>query len=302
MIVLLHNDLDAVGCELCIRQKFAISQCFYTNYSDFVPVVDSLLEYADKNHENQLIIADLSFANNMGLLETLCNHFETVLHIDHHSYDKDYFEKLSVRNCKYKSVINPAVCASKLCLDTFKINLGFLNNLIKIIDVYDCWRCNSPYFDKAQNLNNYFWEVGYNKFFNEFSQFKIPADYKETVDSILKKQNEKIQLLKDKRLIVRSNNEQNITFVFNFEVFNPVMIQEMKDGQDFVAGIEFNTVRFRVKQNMFLESDLEMLRQRLCGCTTGHLHAFTYKFNTDIHSEVKRIIDIVNDIDFDIPF
>lgn len=302
MIVLLHNDLDAVGSELCIRQRFIIDQCFYTNYSDMQSVIESLLEYAEKHDEKQLIIADLSFANKKDILETLCCHFDTILHIDHHSYDRDFFKNLDVHKCKYKSIINTSVCASKLCMDTFKINLGFLHNLIKIIDIYDCWRSSSPHFDKAQNLNNYFWEVGYHNFLTEFSKFKIPENYKSVVESVLERQNKKIQELKDKNLIVRSTEGERITFVFNFEVFNPVMIKEMQEGQRFVVGIEFNTVRFRIAQNYFLDDDLEVLRQRLCGCTTGHLNAFTYKFNSDTLTECKRISQIVNEIDFDIPF
>ena len=47
MIVFLHNDLDAIGCEMCIEEMpFNVSKIFYTNYSDFTEKCNQILEYA----------------------------------------------------------------------------------------------------------------------------------------------------------------------------------------------------------------------------------------------------------------
>lgn len=303
MIVFLHNDLDAVGCQMCIEEmSFKITETFHTNYSDFTDKCNQILEYAKEHNETELLIADLSFADHLDELKMLVNTFESVLHIDHHSYPEHFFQKV-IGKGRYKCKIDSTKCAAKICYDFFKLENKTLKVLIDVIDVYDCWRTESSMFDKSQNLNKYFWEKGW----DNFKQFKntIPNDYKETIDKILKYEKEGIQKLKDANLIIRSkDNSQKITFILNNEFFNPIMIEEMKQGQNFVVGIHNGIVKFRVRKGALDSLRLEDLRYLTAGKVTGHPLAFTYaigKDNMDTVKEIQRISNIIDKLDI-IPF
>lgn len=303
MIVFLHNDLDAVGCQMCIEEMpFKITETFYTNYSDFTDKCNQILEYAKEHNETELLIADLSFAEHLDELKMLVDTFDSVLHIDHHSYPEHFFQKV-IGKGRYKCKIDSTKCAAKICYELFKLENKHLKVLIDVIDVYDCWRTESNMFDKSQNLNKYFWEKGW----DNFKQFKntIPDDYKETIDKILKYEKEGIQKLKDANLIIRSkDNSQKITFILNNEFFNPIMIEEMKQGQNFVVGIYNGIVKFRVRKGALDSSCLEDLRYLTAGKVTGHPLAFTYvigKDNMDTVKEIQRISNIIDKLDT-IPF
>lgn len=303
MLVFLHNDLDAVGCQMCIEEMpFKITETFHTNYSDFTDKCNQILEYAKEHNETELLIADLSFADHLDELKMLVNTFDSVLHIDHHSYPEHFFQKV-IGKGRYKCKIDSTKCAAKICYDFFKLENKTLKVLIDVIDVYDCWRTESSMFDKSQNLNKYFWEKGW----DNFKQFKntIPNDYKETIDKILKYEKEGIQKLKDANLIIRSkDNSQKITFILNNEFFNPIMIEEMKQGQNFVVGIHNGIVKFRVRKGALDSLRLEDLRYLTASKVTGHPLAFTYvigKDNMDTVKEIQRISNIIDKLDT-IPF
>ena len=300
MIVFLHNDLDAVGCEICIRKKFLIDKVFYTNYGDFEDKVNALIAYAKEHNEDQLIIADLSFAERQDLLIKICETFKMVLHIDHHSYPEGFFN--FEPKCVYKKIINTAHCAAKLCRMAFKLEDKFLTDLIDIIDIYDCWRDQHKDFDKAQDLNNYFWNVGYEPFMELFKT-GYPENYESVTKSIRDYRNKRIEELEKNNLIMRSKGFNKITFVFDFEVFNDVMINEMKNGQEFVIAIKGNIVKFRINQKTpLMKQSLEELRLKVAGKVTGHLYAFTYNFEGETVNEAKRIAKCIQEIGEDIPF
>lgn len=283
MILFTHNDLDAVGCEMIIRKVHNPDRVFYTNYYDFDQVVDEIL----KCNDTELIIADLSFAERPGTLQDLINHFSKVTHIDHHSYPNGFFDGISGNYIRY---IDSSACAAKHCLKYFNVSDRFLTDLIYLIDIYDVWRIESKDFKTAQNLNSYFWNGGYQHFISAFNG-SYPDDYNDTVQSILKEQNDKISSLKQSGYI---QHFDKITFMFTFECFNPVMIEEMENGQHFVAGISGNKVRFRIKKNIYTNEEMDNIRNRIAGKTTGHLTAFSYTFDGNAVAERDRILNELN--------
>ena len=299
MIVFLHNDLDAAGCEIVISSVFNVKEYFYTDYTDFEIKANQIIEYANKNNESELLIADLSFAERPQTLELLSKNFKSILHIDHHSYPENFFKNLKMKNI-YKKIINEQYCASKLCYDFFINNKNdYLDNLINVIDAYDCWKTDSPLFDRGQNLNKYFWEVSYANFLN----FKngIPENYQTTVEDIIKKEQEKIEKIKNNNLIFKAKL-MPVTFIFTFECFNPIMLEEFKKQVIFFIGIVDNKVRVRINKNCINMYEIEKMRYALAEKVTGHPCAFSYKFSGNIIDEVKRITDIINENYVDIPF
>lgn len=304
MIVFLHNDLDAIGCQMCIEEMpFKITETFFTNYSDFTDKVNQIIKYAKDNNEKELLIADLSFAEHLDELKMLVNTFESVLHIDHHSYPNHFFQNV-IGKGRYKCKIDSTKCAAKICYDLFKLENKTLKVLIDVIDVYDCWRTESSMFDKSQNLNKYFWEKGWENF--KIFKTGIPNDYKKTIEEITEKENKGIQKIKDASLLVRSTNNR-ITVILTHEFFNPIMIEEMKNGQNFVIGIDHGIVKFRIKKGVLSNNSLEYLRTEVAGKVTGHPLAFTYTIGKSEMDVVREIQKINNAIETafsyeDIPF
>lgn len=300
MLVFLHNDLDAVGCEIVISSVFNPKQYFYTDYNDFEIKANQIIEYAKNNNESELLIADLSFSERPQTLELLSKHFKSILHIDHHSYPEGFFENLKMENT-YKKIINDKFCASKLCYDFFINNKNdYLDNLINVIDAYDCWKTDSPLFDRGQNLNKYFWELGYENFLN----FKngIPENYKTVVEELIKKEHETIEKIKSNNLIFKARL-MPITFILTFECFNPIMLEEFKNDVVFFIGIVDKKVRVRINKNSCINNyEIEKIRYELADKVTGHPCAFSYKFDGNIIDEVKRITNIIDKNYIDIPF
>ena len=294
MILFTHNDLDAVGCEMCVRsQPFRITKVFHTDYGDFSDKVNQILSEDD----TELFIADLSFSDHKSDLLRLCAKFKTVVHADHHAYAFDFFDDMPKN---YRGFIDKSVCACKTCYKILRLDNKFLSNLITVIDVYDCWRTDSSMFDKSQNLNEYFKYVGYDTFLNKFSE-GIPDDYGAVVNSILKKQQEQIQKLKDDGKVIRCNHGEKITFVFDHDLFNPIMIQEMKEGQNYVVGISNSIIKVRLKDCLDTKYTRKCLCENIVGKLIGHPLAFTYKFDGDIKQECNRIVDQINTT-ADMPF
>lgn len=287
MILFLHNDLDAVGCEMIVRKVHTPSKVFYTNYYDFDSVVKDLLDYSKVNNEHEIIIADLSFAERQDTLQTIINNFDKVTHIDHHSYPEGFFDNIKGNYTRY---IDSSACAAMHCLKYFNVCDDFLTNLIYYIDIYDVWRVESKDFKKAQNLNSYFWNVKYQNFLTAFNG-SYPADYDDVVNSLLKEQNDKIEALKADNKILHLDK---ITFVFTFDCFNPIMIDEMENGQHFVVGICDGKVRFRIKKNIYTNEEMDNIRNSVAGKTTGHLTAFSYPFSGSVEEEKSRILEVLS--------
>lgn len=292
MIVFLHNDLDAVGCQMCIEEMpFKVTKTFYTNYTDFDDKVKEIILYAKQNQETELVIADLSFAERPDKLIDLVNTFESILHVDHHSYPPHFFDRIRGKG-KYRNKIDTTRCACKLCYELFHLEDKTLKVLVDVIDVFDCWRTESKMFDKAQRLNDYLWERGW----DAFKEFKngVPQDYQETMEKVQKRTQETISKMKKAGYIIRSEKNLNkITFVLSFDCFNAIMIEEMNQGQKFVVAFQNGLVRFRIKKDALPPEVLKDFREAICGKVTGHELAFTYQLKNDIPTEISKIVEVI---------
>jgi hypothetical protein len=293
MLVFLHNDLDAIGCEMCIDEMpFKVNKKFYTNYSDFEEKVDEIINYSFATRDDELLIADLSFAERPDTLQKLTTHFKSVLHIDHHQYPDEFFERIIGKNYKHKIDINR--CAAKICYDLFGLNNENLKVLCSIIDSYDRWVVNSPYFKKGQQLNKYFWNVEW----DHFKEFKngVPEDYTKVVSEIEETEKREIAELKEKGFIVRAKSGPKITFVFGWKHFNPILISEMEEGQDFVIGVYKNIYKVRIKAGVLNHEQCRELQMLLTGNVTGHDNAFTFVTTEKMELECQIIAEAINTV------
>lgn len=306
MIHFTHNDMDALGCMLCVNSKYKekIARVYHTFYGDFEKQVDAIINDPD----DIVIITDLSFSERPDCLKSLVSKKKFVQLVDHHSYPKEFwneFDKLP----NFKRIIDDSVCATLLCYDAFTKHLNederkSLKALCNIIDVYDCWRETHSSFDGSQLVNLWFWTKNLDELCTEIenNKYKLPPYAKDEIGSLRAEQEKAVKKAYENNQVHKCGP---VTFVFNNDVFNPILIKEMREGQGFVVGsFQFNNGTFcfkcRVKQGTLSPYCLDRLRLELTGKTTGHPNAFSYvrDFNNsvEITNEYKRIVEVYSKI------
>lgn len=312
MILFTHNDLDALGCMLCIDTHTKMNKTFYTDYRNFDQCIKDIKEYQYQNNEQVLVIADVCFSEKQNEMLTLTSLFKRVMLIDHHSYKKETITLfMSIPNLIFK--LDQTRSATLQCYDIFNckdINNVYLKALTHLIDVYDMWRDEHKDFNSSQNLNKYFWKMYYEKgieyIFNtvKANNYRLNDNARTIIKELLDIENKKIQEAKDKNRIQR---HEYITFIFNSnDIFNPLMIKEMQEGQKVVVGIYNNVIKVRVKKGAFTDDMVETMRQNITHSTACHLYAFTYLHNfeneLDLKLECCRIIREIKFAQDEIPF
>lgn len=302
LIVFTHNDLDALGCMLNLEYKFPTvrKRYYHTNYANINEIVDEIIQYQAQNGNTNIVIPDVSFADNKPALKLLYEAFDKCTHIDHHLYPDGFWDEFP----HMKVVWDKTKCATLLC-NEYLGNKGQnqnLDNLSMIIDVYDLWQVKSPYFDVAQDLNEYFWRFGTTDLtFNIIENgYKLPDNYKSAVGQFATEFEGALKSYENRNLIHRAGD---ITVAFVQEWFNQILVKEMREGKHFVIGInEWGIVKVRINQDTsYTGTQLDDLREILTGNRTiGHMHAFTYKvqgtvdFNA-IMAEVQKVTKAIND-------
>lgn len=297
LIVFLHNDVDAAFSQLnfefaapTIRKKY-----FYTNYGNLKEKIAEIENYITVHQNDKILIMDVSFSNNKDQLDRLYNMFNTVTLIDHHLYPENFWDEYP----KMKVHYNKDKCAALLTNEFFG-NTGKnknLDTLTNITDVYDLWQVDHNLFDVSQNLNNFFWELGMDKFCSEIIKcnYTLPSYYTEVVNKINLRIKEGIEKLEQKKLIHRFGK---VTVVFTDEFFNDVLIKDMKDGQDIVINaMAYGIIKVRISKDAPFTDEMlqELSRVTSQVDVTGHKLAWTYKiketpsFET-IMTEIQRVL------------
>ena len=203
------------------------------------------------------------------------------------------YPKLKVHYDKSKS-------ATLLTYEYFKNDNKDLKELTELIDVYDLWQVKHPNFHNAQLLNEFFWEVGKEKFINDCisAGFKLPYYYDSVVQQIEKKYTEEIAKYENRKLIHRS---AKITVAFVDSWFNQILIKEMAEGKDFVINAtSFGIFKIRISEDAQITSEQkDLLRISMCGTKDiGHSNAYSFKMKQSVSFEniMKQIKFVINEI------
>lgn len=298
IIVFLHNDLDAAGCQLNIEYKFPLhkKRYFYTNYANIDQRVEEMTDVINKNNYGEytyIIIADVSFSDNKEALRKLYS-LGKCTHIDHHLYPDGFWDEFP----NMKVVWDKTKCATKLC-NEYLGNKGQNKNLDKltfIIDVYDLWQTKSPAFKIAQDMNEYFWQNNIGTLCNTFVQnnYELPHDYMDVVHKMHKAFDAALADYEKRKLIYRGGE---ITVAFVNDFFNQILIKEMEQGQTFVVGVNsYGIVRVRIKEEAPYTADQkDNMRLRMTGTKDiGHMNCFTYKIkDTPTFDRIMEEIQLV---------
>lgn len=301
LIVFSHNDADALGSMLNIEFKMPNirKKYFHTNYANIKEKVDEIELYIKQNGNTHILIPDVSFSTAREQLIRLTKLGKCTL-IDHHLYPDNFFDDLDlkVHHCTTKS-------ATLLCNEYFG-NTGKnerLDKLTQIIDVYDLWQVDSPYFKVAQDFNNYFWLNSIDYLFNEIvnNDYKLPSNYTETVKNFNINAENSIESYRKRNLICTSGD---ITLAFVDDYFNQILVKEMEKGINFVINAtSFGIIKIRINKNgNFKKEFLDELRIALTGTKDiGHNLAFTYKMQkqanfNNLMEEIKKVTDYITEL------
>ena len=298
LIVFSHNDLDMAGTVLNIEYKMPgiKKKYFYTNYGDIENQVQDIEDYVNQHGNKYCLMTDISWSTSPVALHRMCALFEKITLIDHHLYPDGFFNaypKLKVHWDKTKS-------ATLLTNEYFKNDSVELRKLSELIDVYDLWQDTLPQFTDAQDLNEFFWEIGREKFINDCinSGFKLPYYYESVVSDIQSKYTGEIAKYENRKLIHRSGK---ITVAFVDTWFNQILVKEMNEGKDFVINAtSFGIFKIRINTAALITSEQkDLLRLALCGTKDiGHSNAFSYKMKDSVSFEniMKQIKFVVSEI------
>ena len=309
-----HNDLDALGSELVILSVFKVQKSFHTNYGDMREVVNEILSYQKATGEDTIYIADVSFSEEIRqeMLGEICSAFSKIYLADHHQFPASLKEKEWFKKIEFHHTID--YCATKILYNLYKEKLPKkLEGLIEVINAYDVWITKSKLFDFSQGLNDYFWfKTEATKAENRYRitdlanliislGYDLPADYVSVVEQCKENHKREIKEVLDNKLLQRFNAKYKTTVILSWNSFNEIMIQEMKEGADFVIGICNGIFKVRISQETKFPADrLHEMRKFLTDNSEfGHEHAFTYKITKGdkegIMTEVQKILTFINE-------
>ena len=288
-----HNDLDALGCELCIKEKFKDHeiQYFNTNYRNLEQKTKEILEL----EYDFLIISDICFNNNLNELLELAKR-TNILYIDHHEYSEDFFNKLPNN---IKVVYDKNHSAAYLTYDYLKCS-DYLKHLCTIIESFDIWKHDSKYFELGFKMNMYFWsyyfDIGIQDMHNLFYP-KLDPNFKIRVQELESKAN---NFLEQHKQFIRTNN--GITFAIIDEYYMNLAEALFKDKDNIILIIitSYGKVMYRINES-YPDDKARLIKITLLEDVKGHLKAFSVdlkfnnmqecsKFCNETYNKIKNIL------------
>ena len=141
-----HTDLDGYGCLFVSSMKFNDLQYYNLNYSETKNIPELI---KDTNYD-KIYITDLNLKEDT--IKEL-NKFNNIVIVDHHIWNYDYK--------KYENIefhIDTTKCATMLYYELVS-NLKSIKNTIELINIYDLWKTDDKYFEVANILNDWFYEL-----------------------------------------------------------------------------------------------------------------------------------------------
>lgn len=310
-VTLTHNDGDALGCIAVLEETIKPKRYFYTNYADLDKQLQNIIDYVDLNKIYNVVIADVSLANNREKLVDLIRTLKKInpkykLQIfDHHLYPDNYWNGIQAEVYHESDK-----CACKILFNYFskKYNLFDLISLIDVLNVFDIWLKDDPKFLDALVFNEFFLNFKQNNnsrivdFYyllktNHYEYNFVVGNYKK---ELLKTFEEFRKSVLDQGIMQRSKTGAPITILTTWEFFNFFVFYEHKALQDVVIGVRNGIFRVRIRKNVYSKNALNEIRKELCGVENiGHDLAFSYKIDKfteseDIIEEIKRISKIFN--------
>lgn len=285
-----HNDLDALGCELCISNKFRNTNINYvnTNYRNIEEKTNEVLNLIPK--ATGLFITDICFNEHIKLLEKIKNKADSynvpIFYIDHHEYDD--IKKFSDLNFKY-FIVDKTKCASVLTAEFLKVPEKLMELCLNI-QSFDIWQDENPRFKEGLKLNAYYWNkflsngfkpsLIHNYFYPDFY-----SDYETITTNYFKEALEYLEA--NKHLIIKKDK---ITYALIDEHYITLQLKEFKtDTEVILIFTTYNKLMIRVRKDLINKAD--KIKMLFTDDNRGHKLAFSFD------KEFKSIKEIQNYIE-----
>lgn len=225
---LTHWDLDGVVSNIVVEN--ALSQfaakvvTIPTTYEDKDVKLLNILEMAAYEGEPYwIVITDLNLDNEY--LERALNdkNLKKMLYLDHHP--RDGRGELKDLAKDYKGIFaysfTKDFCGAKIALEFFEeaplINLSDdIHELVRLTDIYDCWRIKHPDFQKkAYYLNDLFWNLKFDDFKKAFyNGYKLTDEHKEIIKKLNSERTSYLKETKEKySTAFPLDNDDSLLFV-----------------------------------------------------------------------------------------
>jgi len=174
-----HSDMDGVGCSIIMNKLFHDHmgldkiQITKTSYGDLFQNIMNFASYPEE--DTVLIITDLSVETHFLKKILELPHIKKLLYIDHHerSDARKGLEGLKYfYSGKFQYRWRKGISATKSAYE-YSIKNGIqptkeLDRLVSIIDVYDEWRKDDPKFTEGLALDEVYWDIGFEAFYDQF--------------------------------------------------------------------------------------------------------------------------------------
>jgi oligoribonuclease NrnB/cAMP/cGMP phosphodiesterase (DHH superfamily) len=174
---LTHYDLDGVAAAIVVKH-FTNSACEYRQeWCGYASMDKKLRKFVAKCSEPViLVVTDLAL--DIETIRDMCEdeYVEQFIYIDHHERQSDELEELERIDKefkKFKMEIDYSRSAAMIAYDMFvKQWPGDADDKIyqmaKLADIYDRWLTKSKAWDIAHDLNDAFWELHFDRFFDMY--------------------------------------------------------------------------------------------------------------------------------------
>jgi len=245
-----HADMDGVGCSIILSHLFKDKmelgdiEITKTSYSDLHQTIMNTISYPQE--DTILIISDLGVDTEFLKKILEIPHIKKLLYIDHHERSDSrtgldslkYFNKGKFQY-RWRKGFSATASVYEFCLKSGIDQSKELDYLVKVIDAYDEWKLKDPKFNEGLALNEIYWDIGFDEFFNKFYHGLEWT-------------------LEMKRFVKDRFNEQNEYFKNNEE-----FIQEFELGKEKVLisfnpqGKYNNLYSLRYDANLFILFDYE---------------------------------------------
>ena len=251
-IILSHNDMDGVACELVLGTKFNFETILHSSYINIVEKL-KLIDEIITVHSSTVFITDLMFDEEafIELVRLAMNHpHVNFIYIDHHDYIGPELELLGKINNMDNVFVkhDTSKCATKLCYDFIKSTDKDLDRFVRFVNAYDIYLEELPEFKIGYILNTVFWAIKASAFKSimRSNDFKFPKNFLKINNEIVEKKNKKFKSLEEQGLIVKDYDNQ-ILLAFS-DTYKSDYVHDYEGFKAYILPYESNnniSVRFR---------------------------------------------------------
>lgn len=296
-----HCDLDALGCEFLLKEKFGYDNVItlYCNYKNVNKVLYDILKNGSIDMYDYVYITDISISEKMANWVDK-SYSDKVILIDHHvgeatkhllKYNWCFIQEF-IKNTNIKTSATRMVAEHFNMLNSNKV----IDTLIEKITNYDTWRWNEIDDFDAKKINDLFYIIGMKKLLDDFQSqavynedYILPSKY-EFLLELREEEYKHYYEACEKRYTVKNVFGYNVGFViaerFISELGND--LAKSHPEEDFIAIVNLKTgISLRsIREDIHLGDIAKKWGEQLGITGGGHPKSAAITISTDITNQI----------------